>query len=156
MIRAVADNDTRAILELVDTSAMFEPPELEHIRKTLEGYASGNRELWLLAIDDERQSPAGVLYGAPEPMTEGTWNILMLVVSKEVHGRGWGRKLMSHAERALAERGARLIIVETSSTDGFEGARAFYPKCGFEQRAQIPNFYSDGDDKIVYTKELTA
>ncbi|MBA3323182.1 MAG: GNAT family N-acetyltransferase [Pyrinomonadaceae bacterium] len=78
------------------------------------------------------------------------------LVSPDSHGQGHGRALMSFAEEPLAARGARLIIVETSSVGGFERARAFYPKCGYTEEARIRNFYALGDDKIVFSKSLTV
>jgi ribosomal protein S18 acetylase RimI-like enzyme len=65
-----------------------------------------------------------------------------------------GSALVGHVENALMERGARLLIVETSGLPDFEAARAFYSKCGFTDEARIKNFFAAGDDKIVYTKLL--
>lgn len=63
---------------------------------------------------------------------------------------------MSHAEAVLKERQVHLLIVETSSLDGFEVARAFYPKCGYREEARIRNIYTAGDDKIVFTKSIVG
>ena len=38
-----------------------------------------------------------------------------------------------HIEEVLAERGERLLLVETSGLPAFEGTRAFYLKCGFTE-----------------------
>lgn len=154
MIRAIAASDTDAVMALAETLSMFDADGLDQIRKTLDGYYSGNtNDLWFVADDN---GLVGVLYCAPEPMTNGTWNILMLLVSPDRQGQGHGSTLMSYVEQILREQGERLLIVETSSLDDFERARAFYPKCGYKEEARIRDFYDTGNDKIIFSKVLSA
>ena len=153
IIRATTAEDKNAISELAAANG-FEPEEIKIVNKTLAAYLSGDSEaLWLSAIapDDEL---VGILYCTPEAMTNGTWNILMILVLPNYQQQGYGKALMTHIETALVERDARLIIVETSSTEDFEGARAFYPKCGYSIQARIPDFYDAGNDKLVFGKTL--
>ena len=93
-------------------------------------------------------------YCAPEPVTSGTWNLLMLWTREDRHGLGHGTALVLDVERALRARNARLLIVETSASPGFAPARSFYAKCGFEHEATIRNFFAPGDHKVVLTKAL--
>ena len=58
-------------------------------------------------------------------------------------------------ERKIRNRGARLLIVETSSLPAFAVARAFYATCGFVQEASLADFFAAGDDKIVFTKPVS-
>jgi ribosomal protein S18 acetylase RimI-like enzyme len=151
LIRKIIPDDTVAIIALAEVSGLFNSDGIGLIKERLSG--SGHEELWFGAFDKDL---VGVIYCIPEPMTDGTWNILMLIVSPDSHGRGHGGTLMSHVEAMLVAQGARLVIVETSSADGLERARAFYPKCGYTEEARIRNFYTTGDDKIIFTKGLTA
>ena len=153
LIRKITSDDTAAVIGLAEASGLFNLDGIEQIRERLADYTSGNNDLWFTATDNDL---VGVVYCVPEPMTDGTWNILMLLVSPDSYGQGHGRALMSYVEETVAARGARLIIVETSSADGFERARAFYPKCGYTEEARIRNFYTTGDDKVVFSKGLTA
>ena len=89
-------------------------------------------------------------------MASGTWNVLMLLVDPDRHASGHGRALMERIEERLRDQGERLLIVETSSLDGFERAREFYPKRGFGEEARIRDFYASGDDKIVFRKALAG
>lgn len=153
IIKATTPEDTTAILELAKTNH-FDSEEIEVIEETLNNYLDGNsKDLWFTATFDE---PVGVIYCTPEPMTQGTWNILMLLVSPKHHRKGYGRALISHVEETLRANSARLVIVETSSLDDFKGARAFYLKCGYMEEARISNFYAAGDHKIIFSKELNA
>lgn len=152
-IKHVTQQDKADVIALAERSGLFSPEGIALIEERLDQYFAGSGEIWLASGEGEI---AGALYCTPEPMTDGTWNILMLIVSQDTHGQGHGRALMSHVETVLAARGARLLIVETSSTDGFERARSFYPKCGYKEEARIKDFYTAGDDKVVFTKALVG
>lgn len=148
------NTDKEAILTIIGTSGEFDAASLELVRERLDGYLDGSSDgLWFTADDGE---PVGVAYCAPEPVTEGTWNLLMLWTRNDRGGQGHGSALVSHVEKVLTDRGARLLIVETSGLAEYETARAFYSKCGFAQEARVRDFYSAGDDKLVYTKALRS
>lgn len=152
MIRNTNASDTEALMSIVESSGQFDPESLDHVRSTLieylEGHSSG---IWLTADDGE---PIGVAYCAPEPVTNGTWNLLMLWTRKDRMGQGHGRALVEKIEFELVRRGMRLLIVETSGLPEFESALAFYARIGFTPEARIRNFFAAGDDKIVLTKPI--
>ncbi len=152
MIRETIQTDSKALLAIVKDSGQFDENGLVHVEETLSNYLAGESDhLWFTADDGE---PVGVAYCAPEPVTDGTWNLLMLWTRGDRNGQGHGSELVSQVENILSEREVRLLIVETSGLPDFAGARAFYEKCGFTQEARIRNFFAAGDDKIVYTKSL--
>jgi ribosomal protein S18 acetylase RimI-like enzyme len=141
-------------MAIVESSGQFDAESLGHVKGALLEYLEGqSSSLWLTADDGE---PVGVAYCAPEPVTNGTWNLLMLWTRKDKSGQGHGTALVEHMENELIRRGMRLLIVETSGLPDFEAARSFYAKCGFTQEARIRNFFAHGDDKIVYTKSLQS
>lgn len=152
MIRETIRTDSDALLAIAESSDQFDENGLSHVKETLNSYLEGESDgLWFTADDGE---PVGVAYCAPEPVTEGTWNLLMLWTRHDRNGQGHGSALVHRVEQILTQREARLLIVETSGLPDFENARAFYSKCGFTQEARIKNFFAAGDDKIVYTKML--
>ncbi|MCH2038273.1 MAG: GNAT family N-acetyltransferase [Rickettsiales bacterium] len=108
-------------------------------------------EIWLTSMEDE---PVGFAYCAPEPVTIGTWNLLMLWTKEGFEGKGYGKSLVSAVENELKQKGARLLIVETSQLPEFEVARLFYEKYGFTFEAKITNFFDEGDNKLIYTKSI--
>ncbi|MDQ3256610.1 MAG: GNAT family N-acetyltransferase [Acidobacteriota bacterium] len=139
---------------MLKTSGQFDERGLAHVDETLNLYLAGESEaLWFTADDGE---PVGVAYCAPEPVTDGTWNLLMLWTRQDRSGQGHGTALVGQVERALSEQGARLLIIETSGLPDFETARGFYSKCGFTQEARIREFFAAGDDKIIFTKRLAS
>jgi hypothetical protein len=48
-----------------------------------------------------------------------------------------------------------ILRVETSSQNMYAHARNLYAKMGFKQAGVIHDFYCDGDDNIIYYKELS-
>jgi ribosomal protein S18 acetylase RimI-like enzyme len=117
------------------------------------GYFSGEAKMdYWLTYDDGK--PVAVAYCAPEPMTEGTWNLLLIAVHPDRQGKGYGGAIMRYVEQALAENGERVLLVETSGLPSFEKTRAFYRKLGYDEEARIRDFYKAGEDKIVFWKAV--
>lgn len=155
MIRDTTTADKLALLDIVRESGAFDDAALSHVAETLDAHLSGGSEaIWLTAEDPETQEPVGVAYCNPEPVTSGTWNLLMLWTRKDRKGRGMGSALVSSLERQLKDRGVRLLLVETSALPAFDTARVFYERCGFGRVATIPHFFAEHDHKVVYTKLL--
>lgn len=155
MIRPTTPDDTEALIALTDAIG-FQPNEIEYLRELLVGYFSGNLGPDHFWVTDDDGGPVGVAYYAPEPMTEGTWNLYLIAVRPDRQGQGRGASLLRYVEQTLTARGERVLLVETSGLASFERTREFYRKCGYEEEARIRDFYKAGDDKIVYRKALTA
>ena len=142
--------DVPALSEVAEAAGLF-PGEMlpEMIAPFLAGVPGG---FWLSCHLDG--TAVGLSYTVPEEMADGCWNMLALAVRPDLHGRGLGRALVAATEQELAEQGARLVIVDTSSGDGFAGARAFYEALGYEAEARIRDFWAAGDHKITFRKML--
>ena len=98
----------------------------------------------------------GVAYCEPERMTDKTWNLQLIAFHPNYQGQGRGVKLLLHVEQALKERGGRMLLVETSGLPSFVRTWNFYRKCGYEEEARIRDFYTTGEDKIVFRKLLST
>jgi ribosomal protein S18 acetylase RimI-like enzyme len=153
MIKPSTEGDREAIESILVESGMFDPTSVEYVMSVFDDHiANGSSALWRTAHDGDVQ--AGVAYVNPEPVTIGTWNLLMIWIKAGHEGRGFGSALIREIEDSIKQRGARLLIVETSGTDDFATARAFYERNGFVLEARVKDFYSDGEDKLVYTKRI--
>jgi ribosomal protein S18 acetylase RimI-like enzyme len=153
-IRPVAPHDMDALMALIEAVGLFPPDEIEELRGMLTQYfagTGGDDHFW---ITDDDEGLAGVAYYAPERMTEGTWNLYFIGVHPDRRREGRASALLAYVEEALAARGERLLLVETSSLPTFERAWALYRKCGYDEEARIRDFYAAGSDKIVFRKAL--
>ena len=106
---------------------------------------------WIVFYDGKVKAAA---YYVPEPLTDGTWNVLMIAVDPDMHGAGIGTQLMHFIERELTGEGVRILLVETSGALDFKRTRGFYDRLGYEREARIREYYAVGDDKIIFRKRL--
>lgn len=154
MITKTKKEHRAPLLAIIAASGQFDPEGLAHVRSVLDAHFNKpEAAIWLTALDDE---PVGVAYCAPEPVTSGTWNLLMLWIKDGFEGCGFGKALVSKIEEELKARNARLFIVETSQLPEFEAARKFYESYGFELVAEVKDFFDDGDNKLIYTKPISG
>ncbi|MEA5533828.1 GNAT family N-acetyltransferase [Crocosphaera sp. XPORK-15E] len=156
MIRPATADDKKALMAIAEAVGLFSPQEFEELDSMLTAYFEdhlNSDQCWLTY--DDGAGPVGVAYYAPEPFTYGTWNLYFIAVHPNRQGEGLGAKLLRDVEQRLAERGERVLLVETSGLPNFEGIRAFYRKHEYEEEARIREFYKAGEDKIIFRKALT-
>ncbi len=151
--RPAQASDIPALTRIVEEIGLF-PPEMlpDMIAPFLEDAAGG--DLWLVAEADGQ--PAGLCYAAHEQMTEGTWNMRALGVVPGHQRSGIGAALTAAVETALRDQGQRILIVDTSGTDDFAPARAFYARQSYREAARLPDFWAKGDDKVTFWKDLRS
>jgi len=109
-----------------------------------------------VAAFDRAGSLAGYCCYGATPGTEGTYDVYWIAVDPVHQGGGVGSRLLAEVERRLAERRARLVVVETSGRDGYEAARRFYDARGYRVAARLRDFYGPADDRLVFTRHLES
>lgn len=150
--RPVEPGDVASLKAVIDATGLFPGDMLDDM---LTGYFGGGApdDIWLT---NARGEACLVGYCAPERMTEGTWNVLLMAVCPTVQGEGYGGLLLRSIETELRVRSARVALVETSGLDAFARVRKFYRECGYDEEARIREFYAAGEDKVVFRKALSA
>jgi GNAT superfamily N-acetyltransferase len=155
MIRPTTSHDTEALIELTRATGMFKPLEVQALREVLDDYFTSNRELGHLCVSSEDGGQVTAFaYYAPAAMTEGSWYLWWIVVRRQGQGAGIGRGLLEHLENDIRRRQGRVLFVETGSAPHYELTRRFYAKNGYEQHAELKDFYAVGDSMIVFRKEM--
>lgn len=146
----MAREDLPRIVPILDATGLF-PAEL--LPDMAEPYLSGTQpHIWLVA--DTGTELHGFAYCEPERITDGTYNLLAIAVNPERQSAGVGRSLVAAVEQAVRDLNGRVLLVETSSLSEFERTRRFYDQLAFSREAVIRDFYSEGDDKVVFWKKL--
>jgi GNAT superfamily N-acetyltransferase len=111
---------------------------------------------FLGAFDEQSDRLIGYACFGATPATDGTYDLYWLAVDPAAQGRGIGSALVRAVEAKLLDRGARLLVVETSSRPDYEGTRRFYARSGYKEAARVRDFYAPADDRIVLTTRLTT
>ncbi|QYO62400.1 GNAT family N-acetyltransferase [Leptolyngbya sp. 7M] len=155
MIRPITPDDTGELINLAKSIGLFSPDELEELRQMLTDSLNKEGDTYPFWItDDDNDGLVGLAYCEPERMTSGTWNLQLIGVHPTHQKQGRGGKLLRFVEETLANRGARVLLVETMGTPDFDHVRTFYRKNGYDEEARIREFYAEGADKIVFRKAL--
>jgi ribosomal protein S18 acetylase RimI-like enzyme len=94
-------------------------------------------------------------YG-PTPATDRTYDLYWIAVDPAAQGSGAGTRLLAEVERRLCDARGRMLVVETSSRDEYDATRGFYAARGYQEAARVGHFYAPGDDRVIYTKRLSA
>lgn len=148
--------DIPAIHRITAATHFFRPEEVAIAVELIEErLAKGLPSGYYYWFADVANSPVGYVCHGPTPGAIGSFDLYWIVVDKENQGSGLGRELMRLAERSAAEMGCKRMYVETSGKELYAPTRRFYESAGYFQAARLPDFYDDGDDKIIYQKNLT-
>jgi ribosomal protein S18 acetylase RimI-like enzyme len=155
MIRPTTTADTPHLLELTEGTGVFKPHEIEALNEVLSDYHGGAHEEGHIAVTYEDNGRIlGYAYYAPAAMTDRTWYLYWIAVKRDIHAKGIGSKLLRYAEDDIRQRKGRVLFIETSSLPHYELTRKFYLKHGYEITGVLRDYYSDGDDMVVFRKRL--
>jgi ribosomal protein S18 acetylase RimI-like enzyme len=158
-IRKLELHDRSRIEDIVVSSGNFNDVEIETAMELAddvlkEGEASG---YIFVVLECGKEHP--VLHGfacyGPTPLTQGVYDLYWIVVDPAVQGKRFGRYLLKYVERDVIKRGGRMLLIETSSQETYGTTVRFYERNRYQLAARIKNFYRIGDDKLVFSKELT-
>lgn len=162
-IRRTAAGDRQRIEEILVETDFFRSDEvelaLEVLDDAIKAGPSGHYQSFTLDVPGASGQPghvAGWVCFGPTPGTIGTFDIYWIAVDMRVQAKGLGTALLHYAEAEIQKRDGRLCIIETSGRALYEPTQKFYLSRGYAEAARIRDFYVPGDDKITYTKYLTA
>ncbi len=155
MIRRARTEDTAGIAGLAVATGMFAPEDAGFVTAMLDAYFAGaDAEGHACVVDDDGEGPVGVAYSQPEAAADRVWDLTMIAVRPDLQGTGRGIALLAHVESAVREDGARLLLIETSGTAQYDDTRAFYARRGYDEEARVRDYWTDGDDLVVFRKAL--
>lgn len=150
-VRKIKKSDISALKEVLNTIELFPSEMLDDM---ISDYFNNpdTEDIWFTEEQDGK--PISIGFCAPEKLTEGTYNLYAIGVRKDIQSKGIGSRMMNFIETYLKENGARILIIDTSRSSDFELTRKFYHKLNYHKEAVIRDFWSEGEDKVVFWKKL--
>src|SRR5262249_4767168 len=142
---------------LTASTGVFKPYEIDVLQGVLDEFHAGNTgpEHTAVVVEEDGRI-LGYAYYAPDVMTDGSWYIYWIAVDQQTRGKGVGTKLMQHIEDDVRRRKGRIMFLETSSMPHSDLTRRFYLKHGYQVNGVLKDFYSDGDDMVIFRKRLSG
>ena len=105
-------------------------------------------------IEDEESKPYGFTSFGEIPCTKNRFDLYWIGVHEKMRGKGLGSILLEKSEKAVKERGGKILYIETSSREQYNPTREFYLKNGYKIETILQDFYDDGDGKVIYSKRM--
>jgi len=154
-IREIRPADREALIRLCRCQKNFNAQEVEVAIEVIDDALDPAKNDYqiLTALNAAEQVAGFICYGAI-PLTDKRFDLYWIAVAPDRGRQGIGKLLLDEMEKRLAAFSPAHIYVDTSSTPGYDAARAFYAKNGYRIAATLANFYRNGDDKVVFMKEV--
>jgi ribosomal protein S18 acetylase RimI-like enzyme len=154
-IRRSSSKDKEAVMAILKRTKFFRPQELKIAEEVFDDAISGGPETdYQSFVAEEAHKTIGWVCFGPTPCTVGTFDIYWLAVDPEYQNGGVGTSLVQYATTIIKNLKGRMITVDTSGSQRYFSTRQFYEKLGYCEEACLKDFYSVGDDKIVYIRRL--
>ena len=154
-IRPIEAQDRIQLIRLVERQDNFNAREVEVAIEVIDDTLDpAKHDYSILVAVSEGQGVVGFICYGEIPMTDRRFDLYWIAVDPALGRQGVGRLLLAKMEAELSGQGPAKVYVDTSSTSGYDRARSFYEKNGYRVACVLHNFYRDGDDKVIYLKEL--
>ncbi len=154
-LRTLKASDRPLLEGILRSDTTFRDDEIS-VALELVDDALGNAksDYWFRLAERDGQAAGYICFG-PTPMTKSTYDLYWIVVDAKHRGQGIARALIADMEQELGKRGDHAQIrVETSQSEGYGAARKLYENLGYPETGRFKDFYSPGDDLIVFYKSL--
>jgi len=156
MIFTATTTDGTQIQDITARAGVFNQEEVDSVPEMFNEYltlgAEGSGYHFIVYRDGE-QVLGFAIYGFRD-LTDGVYDLYWIAVDPNARRKSVGRKLLTACEEAVRAEGGRIMIAETSGTAEYETTREFYVSMGYVNEASIKDFYSVGDDLMIYAKRI--
>ena len=151
----IVHTDMDSVRGIVESSGFFSAEEVEiAVQLVQERLTKGIQSGYHFLFAERGKEVIGYTCFGRIPATKDRYEIYWIAVQNDLRGAGIGRKLLARTEEDISTQGGRRIYIDTSSREKYEPTRSFYRRCGYREEAVLKDFYSPGDAKVIYLKEI--
>ena len=155
-VRPTESADVNAIRAMSIAVGVFSQEEVATVDELLDAYFTQGAEIsgyhFISALQND--TVVGFACYGPRAITTGTYDLYWIVTAPSAARQGVGGQLLATVEQIVQEQQGRLIIAETSGRADYISTRQFYVKYDYIAEAQIKDFYSPGDDLVIFVRRL--
>jgi ribosomal protein S18 acetylase RimI-like enzyme len=150
-VRPVRPEDRQDVAAILTSSGGFSDEEVHAGLMVFDEAAAGGYSAFCAEVDGAARAYVCV---APISLTASTWHLYWIGVHGGFQARGLGQMVLQYAEEFVRGAAGERITLETSGRAGYTRARRFYEASGYLAAGRIRDFYRQGDDCVIYCKEL--
>lgn len=149
--------DGPGILEITSRIDIFNATEKACVKELWDDYLDrGAASDYRFLVCREQERTLGFACYGPHALTASAFDLYWIAVDPQVHGQGIGRALIARVEQEVQAASGTLLLVETSGKPDYARTRRFYELCGYQCQAVIHDFYTAGDDLVIFAKYLNG
>ena len=151
-IRPIEAADREPIRKLIAGTGAFKPFEVDVAMELVDiALTQKDQEDYrpFVLVEDDGTVAAYACFGK-NPMTKATYDLYWIATHSERWGKGYGREITGFVVEEVRKMGGKLLVIETSSQESYGTTRLFYEKIGCTLAATLPDYYDEGDDKLIY------
>jgi ribosomal protein S18 acetylase RimI-like enzyme len=154
-IRGTTETDADKIVRIVERGGVFTTEEARMVEQLLDYFfRTPDQDEYLFITADEDGIPVGFACYGRIALTQKNYELNWIATDPMTVRKGVGTQLLKAVEDFSRERGGRFLNLETSATEPYAAARAFYEHHGYTAVASLPDYYSDGDGMLIFRKTL--
>ena len=147
--------DIQRVMEIIESTKFFYDHEVEIAAELVaERLAHGEETGYYFVFAEVDGVTVAYSCFGPITMSTTSFDLYWIATHNDYRGKGIGRKLLDETCRIAKKMGCKILIAETSGLPHYAPTRAFYINNNFELEATLKDFYTDGDDKLFYTKRI--
>jgi ribosomal protein S18 acetylase RimI-like enzyme len=142
-------------IDIAALTGSFDAHEIEVLKEILLDCCNSANQDYILIEEISQEQMAGFVIIGRTPLTEFSWDIYWVVVDKKFQRQGIGKALMSKVYQYIKSKGPRAVLrVETAGRKDYDYVRFFYQAQGFDESGRIKDFYSSGDDLVIFSRQI--
>lgn len=153
MIRELKQADVDQLEKILKKISTFNEKEVEVAMELINitAFNTEQSDYNIFVYDDEGKI-MGYHCTGKRPLTDAVYDLYWIVADPSAGKKGIGKSLIEHAENFVKENNGRWLLAETSSKESYAATRNFYLRNKYSIVSQINDFYSIGDNLLVFGK----
>jgi ribosomal protein S18 acetylase RimI-like enzyme len=150
----VTKEDVQKVLNLIAEVGVFSDEEIKISGELVEETLKNPEAYQFIFLRDAQDNLLAYSCYGEICMAKNRFDLYWIAVSKKWQNQKLASLVFDKTEIEIKKLGGKKIYAETSSLLSYAPARNFYLKSGFAKVAEMSDFYKDGDNKVIFCKDI--